>query len=77
MTRSENTKLAYQSGAMKRRNGQENFNARLTDDQVRYIRIHYIPYDKTFGAHALARKLNVVPTVIIDVVIFRTYKYVV
>ena len=77
VTRSENTKLAYQSGVMKRRHGQENFNVGLTDDQVRYIRTHYIPYDKTFGAHALARKFNVVPTVIIDVVRFRTYKYVV
>lgn len=77
VTHSENTKLAYQSGTMKRRNGHENFNSRLTAEQVRYIRKNYKPYDKEFGAKPLARKFNVSISAIKDVIRFRTYKNVV
>lgn len=49
----------------------------LTDDQVRYIRKNYKPYDKIFSAHSLAGKFNVSPPAIIDVVRFKTYKNVV
>lgn len=34
-------------------------NRKLTDDEVRYIRINYIPRDKEFSARALGRKFGV------------------
>lgn len=74
VTRSENTKLAYRSGAMKKRHGYKNFNARLTPEQVRYIRKNYKPYDKKFGVKPLAIKLNVNVSTITDVIRFITYK---
>ena len=77
VTRSENTRLAYKSGAMKRRRGNKNFNAKFSPEQVRYIRTHYIPYDKTFGANALAKKFNVTSSAVIDVMRYRTYKNIV
>lgn len=74
VTRSENTKLAYQSGAMKKRHGYKNFNARLTPEQVRYIRKNYKACDKKFGVKALAIKFNVNVSTIADVIRLRTYK---
>ncbi|MBQ9497906.1 MAG: HNH endonuclease [Selenomonadaceae bacterium] len=74
VTRSENTKLAYQSGAMKKRHGYKNFNARLTPEQVRYIRKNYKARDKKFGVKSLAIKFNVNVSTIADVIRLRTYK---
>ena len=74
VTRSENTKLAYKSGAMKQRHGHENFNARFTPEQIRYIRKNYRAYDKDFGARALGKKFGVNSNVIVNVVKYISYK---
>lgn len=50
---------------------------KLSDEQVRYIRKNYIAGDKEFGGRALARKFNVDPRTISDVITRKTYKEVV
>lgn len=47
---------------------------KLSEDQVRYIRSHYIPNDEEFSAKALSQKFNVSDSTINDVVHYRTYK---
>lgn len=51
-----------------------NSKRKLTEEQVKYIRDHYIPYDKTFGSRALGRQLDVDRTVIDYIVKRQTYK---
>ena len=50
---------------------------KLTDDDVLYIREHYIPYDKNFGQHALGRMFNVGSSTIDSIIRGTTYKNVV
>lgn len=47
---------------------------KLTDEDVRYIREHYIPYDKEFGGYALGRKFGVDKSTIQYVISGKTYK---
>ena len=47
---------------------------KLTDEEVRYIRQHYIPNSRYFGSRALGRKLNVSHQVILDIVQNKIYK---
>ena len=58
VTRSENIKHAYSIG-LKSSNGSRNGRSKLTEDDVRFIRENYKPYDKQFGANALAEKFGV------------------
>lgn len=44
---------------MRRVFGEKNGNAKLTEEQVRWIRANYVRYSHSRGALALARKLNV------------------
>lgn len=73
VTYSENTKDAYRIGTLK----SKSHNRKLTADDVRYIRAHYIPRHPEFGAKALAKKFKVHVSVINDVINYRTYKDVV
>ena len=56
-TNGENQKHATKIGTKKI--GYENPLAKLTPEQVRYIREHYIPRDKEFSLAAFSRKFNV------------------
>ena len=56
VTQSENERHAVATGLKK--SGEDNYLASLTDEQVRWMRMVYKPYDKEYGATALARKLN-------------------
>ena len=56
-TNGENQKHATKIGTKKI--GYENPLAKLTPEDVRYIRSHYIPRHKEFGLVALAKKFNV------------------
>lgn len=71
-THSENTKLAYESGAAK--SGCKHHYAKFTSEQVKEIRESYIPYDSEFGARALARKLNVNIKTIYKIINGTSYK---
>ena len=47
---------------------------KLTDDQVRYVRENYIPYDKEFGARALASKFGIAHSEISRIANRKTYR---
>ena len=57
-TRNENMIHAYRMG-LKSSRGTKNGRSKLTESDVIYIREHYTPYDKHFGAVALSRKFGV------------------
>ena len=70
VTYSENANIAYQTGRKKSIGCVK----KLTPEQVRYIRKHFIKGNKEFGSHALAKKFNVKPQTILDVVNYKRYK---
>ena len=74
VTGSENTRHAIQNGQLKIKKGSQCHFAKLTDEQVRYIRAHYVARHREFGANALAKKFNVSPITIYDVISRRTFK---
>lgn len=55
---------AYEKGLKTSRIGSTNANAKLTPDDVRYIRKMYKKHDKEFGASALGRKFGTTHRVI-------------
>ena len=73
VTYSENTNIAYQTG----RKTSYGCIKKLNPEQVQYIRKHFIKGDRKFGSHALAKKFNVKPQTILDVVNYKRYKDVV
>ena len=68
VTSSENTQHAYQNGLIVPRYGTDNHIAKLTKNDVLYIRECYIPKDKEYGARPLARKFNIDHTCILDII---------
>lgn len=51
--------------------------AKLTEEDVKYIRNNYIPRNKEFGCRGLARRFNVHHSVISDIVNKKSWKYIV
>ena len=58
-TGAENMKHAMEYGLLRPKRGDDASWSKLTDEDVKYIREHYIPYSKEFGTRALGRKFNV------------------
>lgn len=54
-----NTQHAWNNGLCTPKFGENNTNAKLTREDVDFIRAHYKPYDKEFGIRALSRKYKV------------------
>lgn len=77
VTPQENSRHAYDTGLAVAKSGADGGAAKLTAEQVKYIRKNYIPRNKEFGGAALARKFNVGSSVIRLIVHNRTYKNVV
>ena len=77
VTHSENIMHAVKDGSYSKNGVYVNPYSKLTAEQVRYIREHYIKGDSEFGQVALAKKLNVKVEVIFDVVHYNTYRNVV
>ena len=61
VTRAENMQHAYNTGLKKPLCGKDNGHAKLSEEDVAFIREHYVPGDKEFGATALAGRFGVVP----------------
>lgn len=61
VTSSENNKHAFKTGlkAPTICCGADNWNTKLTDEDVEWIRNHYIKNDKTYGQCAIAKKYHV------------------
>nr|DAV04592.1 MAG TPA: homing endonuclease [Caudoviricetes sp.] len=59
-TYSYNTKHAYDNGLINAESisGCNNSNSKLSEEDVKWIREHYKPFDKEFGATALGKKFN-------------------
>ena len=62
--RSQQMIHAYKNGLKKPIKGSKNSQAKLTDDDVRYIRSHYKYRSTEFGTVALSKKFNVSNSVI-------------
>lgn len=65
---------AYKLNLKTARVGASNSNAKLTPDEVRYIRAHYKKNDREFGSSALGRKFGVTHRVITLVANGETYR---
>lgn len=73
VTHSENTKHASRNGLLNPLRGVNNPLAKLTIDDVNYIKEHYIAGDKIYGSRALGRKFNVNHSTILDIINNRSY----
>ena len=73
-TRQKNLKHASQKGLLHIKKGENNPCAKLTMEDVRYIRQVYITHNRKFGGRALAKKFGVVPQTIYDIIRGKTYK---
>lgn len=62
-SRNDNLKHAYDKG-LRTAKGSKNARAKLTEKDVKYIRKHYVPGDKNFGAKALSERFRVAPQTI-------------
>ena len=70
----ENTKHAWDSGLANSISGVRRTDSKLSEEDVKYIRENYVPKSKEFGCRALAKKFNVSPPAISNVVNGKTYK---
>ena len=69
-TMSEETKMKIR----KRELGVPNKSVKkLTDEDVVFIRRHYIPRDKEFGCRALSRRFGISHQCILDILNYKTY----
>jgi hypothetical protein len=71
---SYNTLHAYAQGLEKKVTGIYHHAAKLSKEDVLFIRSHYIPRHKEFGISGLSRKFNVYEGTISDVVKNKSYK---
>ena len=72
VTGEENREYAHKSGLYLK--GEDNPAARLTEDDVRFIREHHKSGDPQFGTKALANHYHVSDTTIRNIVNFKTWK---
>ena len=73
-TYSENSQHAHRTGLVNHPCGVNSSSAKLTQEDIIYIRKNYIPYDCEYGTRALGRKFNVDHETIRDVIKNNTYK---
>jgi hypothetical protein len=58
----------HTSKILKRNIGEDKGAAKLTEENVRFIRSNYIPRDRDYGVRGLARQFDVTPTAVSKVV---------
>lgn len=73
-TGKENIQHAVKNNLITYLKGEDNPQAKFTNEQASWIREHYIPRDKVFGARALGRKFGVPHNRISDIINDKTYK---
>lgn len=75
VTYGENISRSWRNGHRDGNNsGIKNGRAKLTEEQVSYIRKNYKARDKKFGAVPSAKKFNVFPSTIENAALYKTYK---
>lgn len=57
-----------------RRTGEKSNHHKLTQKDVDFIRKNYVPKDKIFGQRALAKKFNVIPNTIYEIVNYLSWE---
>ena len=72
-TNAQNIRHAYDNNLIEIRRGEYSSNAKLTQEDVKYIREHYIPRDRKFGTRALGRKFNVDHSTIMNILKYETW----
>lgn len=74
-TSHENQQHKYDIGLFDKKliSYENNHNAKLTFENVKYIRENYVPYSREFGSRAMSRKFNVDKTTILSVLNNRTW----
>lgn len=72
VTKTENNRYAYETNRVK--TGEDNYKAKLTNEQALWCKQVYKPRDKEFGAAALSRKFGVNVRTMCDIVRGKTYK---
>lgn len=70
----ENTTHAYVMGLITPLSGTDNGNSKLSEEQVQYIRNHYVPKCKINGSRALGRKFDIDHTKILRIINGESYK---
>lgn len=73
-TYSYNTKHAYNTGLERKMLGEKHHNHKLTEEEVRYIKLKYQKRHREFGAIPLSKKFNVDRTTITDIVNGKTWR---
>lgn len=71
---SQNTVHAIKSGLKTYTTGEDSPNAKMSNENVRKIRALYKPRHPEFNYYALAKMFNVTPTLICNIVNYKTYK---
>ncbi|MEW9579282.1 HNH endonuclease signature motif containing protein [Bacillus toyonensis] len=77
VTRSENIKHAHDIGLRSQNEGEKHHKSKLTEDDVRWIRNNYIPFDKEFNVKGIAKKYNMSYMTIYMIVTNKTWKHIV
>ena len=72
-TYSHNIKHACDNGLLIQKTGINNETSKLSIKDVEYIRKHYQPRNKEFGARPLGKKFNVSHQTILNVISRKTY----
>ena len=70
----ENTQHAFKHNLVTIYRGEDNSQAKLTNEQVKWIREHYILRDNAFGCRALGRKFGVAHNTILEILQNKSYK---
>ena len=73
-TPKENSQHASSLGLYKAASGVDNPCAKLTDEDVLFIRANYKPYDREFGTKGLGRKFNIAQQTISKIINNKKYK---
>ncbi len=73
-TSKENIAHAVRTGLMEFERGEQHRFAKLTEENVLWIREHYICYDKEFGGAALGKRFGVAKGTILNIVLRKKWK---
>ena len=76
VTCKENIHHAWENKLNKPVVGEKHKNHKLTEEAVRYIKEHYKPRNREFGARALAKKFNVSPYPVMQIIKGKGWKHV-
>ena len=75
-TVSENTQHAYDNSLIDLPKGKDRYNSKLNEEDILWIRKHFVRRCKVFGATAIGRMFGVDCTTIRDIVEYKSWKHI-